>query len=40
MIKIRDLWKKYGTLQVMAGLNLDVQTGETLVILGPSGIGI
>ncbi len=39
MIKIRDLWKKYDTLQVMAGLNLDVQTGETLVILGPSGIG-
>jgi phospholipid/cholesterol/gamma-HCH transport system ATP-binding protein len=39
MIKIRDLWKRYGNLQVMAGLNLDVQTGETLVVLGPSGIG-
>lgn len=39
MIKIRDLWKRYDTLQVMAGLNLDVHTGETLVILGPSGIG-
>jgi phospholipid/cholesterol/gamma-HCH transport system ATP-binding protein len=39
MIKIQNLWKRYGNLQVMAGLNLDVQTGETLVILGPSGIG-
>lgn len=39
MIKIRNLWKRYGTLQVMAGLNLDIQEGETLVILGPSGVG-
>jgi phospholipid/cholesterol/gamma-HCH transport system ATP-binding protein len=39
MIKIRDLWKRFGKLQVLAGMNLDVQTGETLVILGQSGIG-
>lgn len=39
MIKIRDLWKKFGKLNVMAGMNLDVIDGETLVILGPSGIG-
>jgi phospholipid/cholesterol/gamma-HCH transport system ATP-binding protein len=39
MIKIRNLWKKFGKHQVMAGLDLDVKTGETLVILGPSGIG-
>ncbi len=39
MIKIQNLWKKFGTLQVMGGLNLEVKTGETLVILGPSGIG-
>ena len=39
MIKIRDLWKRFGKLQVLAGLNLDVLEGETLVILGPSGIG-
>ncbi len=39
MIKIRNLWKRFGSLQVMAGLDLDVETGETLVILGPSGIG-
>lgn len=39
MIKVRNLWKKFGSLQVMAGLNLDIQTGETLVVLGPSGIG-
>jgi phospholipid/cholesterol/gamma-HCH transport system ATP-binding protein len=39
MIKVRNLWKKFDALQVMAGLDLDVQTGETLVVLGPSGIG-
>ncbi len=39
MIKIRNLWKKYGKLQVLAGLDLDVKNGETLVILGRSGMG-
>ncbi len=39
MIKIRDLWKRFGKLQVLAGMNLDILEGETLVILGPSGIG-
>jgi len=39
MIKIQNLWKRYDKLQVLAGMDLEVKTGETLVILGPSGIG-
>lgn len=39
MISIRDLWKSYGKLEVLKGLNLDVLEGETLVILGRSGVG-
>lgn len=39
MISIKNLWKKFGKLQVLAGMDLDVKTGETLVILGPSGTG-
>lgn len=39
MIKIRNLWKRFDKLQVLAGMDLDVNTAETLVILGPSGIG-
>lgn len=39
MIKIHDLWKRYGSLQVLKGLNLDVFDGETVVILGRSGVG-
>ncbi len=38
-IKVRDLWKRYGSLQVLEGLDLDVYKGETLVILGRSGVG-
>lgn len=39
MIIVRDLWKKYGKLEVLKGLDLDILNGETLVILGRSGVG-
>lgn len=39
MILVRDLWKRYGKLEVLKGLNLEVKTGETVVILGRSGVG-
>ncbi len=39
MITIRGLSKSYDKLQVLNGLDLDVKTGETLVILGRSGVG-
>ncbi len=39
LIKVRDVYKSYGKLQVLKGLNLDVEEGETLVILGRSGVG-
>lgn len=39
IIKVRDLWKRYGNLEVLRGLNLDIIEGETLVILGRSGVG-
>lgn len=39
MIKVHDLWKSYGKLQVLKGLNLDIFDGETIVILGRSGVG-
>lgn len=39
MIVVRDLWKRYGKVEVLKGLNLDVNEGETLVILGRSGVG-
>ncbi|MDE3046387.1 MAG: ATP-binding cassette domain-containing protein [Verrucomicrobiota bacterium] len=39
MIRIRNLWKRYGSNDVLKGLNLDVNEGEILVILGRSGVG-
>jgi phospholipid/cholesterol/gamma-HCH transport system ATP-binding protein len=39
MIVIRNLHKKYNGLKVLQGLDLDILTGETLVILGRSGTG-
>jgi phospholipid/cholesterol/gamma-HCH transport system ATP-binding protein len=39
MIRIHNLWKKFGKTQVLSGLDLDINDGETVVVLGPSGIG-
>ncbi len=39
LITIRNLWKSYGELVVLKGLDLDIYEGETLVILGRSGVG-
>lgn len=39
MIHAQDLWKSYNGLQVLQGLCLDVYSGETVVILGRSGVG-
>ena len=39
MIRVKNLYKSYGEKAVLKGLNLEIQTGETLVILGRSGTG-
>lgn len=39
MIIVKRLSKAYGTLKVLKGLDLEVFDGETLVILGRSGVG-
>jgi phospholipid/cholesterol/gamma-HCH transport system ATP-binding protein len=39
MISIRGLSKRLGSKQVLLGLDLDIQKGETIVVLGPSGTG-
>ncbi len=39
MIEVRGLKKRLGRKQVLDGLDLDVEQGETVVVLGPSGTG-
>ncbi len=39
IINVHDLWKSYGKLEVLKGLSLSIDKGETVVILGRSGVG-
>jgi polar amino acid transport system ATP-binding protein len=39
MIRVQDLHKRFGTLSVLRGVNLEVTRGEVVVIIGPSGSG-
>jgi polar amino acid transport system ATP-binding protein len=39
LIVVRDLWKRFGTLEVLRGVTLDVDPGEVVVVIGPSGSG-
>ncbi|MCA9768390.1 MAG: ATP-binding cassette domain-containing protein [Gemmatimonadetes bacterium] len=39
MITIRDVAKRFGAQVVLDGVDLDVEEGETLALLGPSGTG-
>lgn len=39
IITVKDLWKSYNSVEVLKGLNLEIYKGETLVILGRSGVG-
>jgi phospholipid/cholesterol/gamma-HCH transport system ATP-binding protein len=39
MIRVQDLTTYYGDRRILDGVNLEVQAGETMVILGGSGTG-
>jgi ABC-2 type transport system ATP-binding protein len=39
VIRIRNLVKSYGSFQALAGLDLELETGEVLGFLGPNGAG-
>jgi phospholipid/cholesterol/gamma-HCH transport system ATP-binding protein len=39
MIEFRNLYKRFGDLEVLRGVDLLVREGETLALLGPSGTG-
>jgi phospholipid/cholesterol/gamma-HCH transport system ATP-binding protein len=39
MIEIRDVHKKLGSLEVLQGIDLTIQSGESIVIIGRSGSG-
>ena len=39
MIELIDVHKSFGSLEVLKGINLKIEEGEKLVIIGPSGSG-
>lgn len=39
MIKIQNITKSYGSLQVLKGIDLEINDGEIVSIVGPSGAG-
>lgn len=39
MIQLRNITKSFGSLQVLRGIDLDIQKGQVVSIVGPSGAG-
>lgn len=39
VIKVKDLYKQFGNLEVLKGINETIKKGEVVVIIGPSGSG-
>ena len=39
MIKLKNITKSFGSLQVLKGIDLEIAQGEIVSIVGPSGAG-
>lgn len=39
IVKVQDLHKRYGQEEVLKGISLEVEEGEVVIVVGPSGTG-
>nr|WP_055505469.1 amino acid ABC transporter ATP-binding protein [Nonomuraea pusilla] len=39
MVKAEQVWKSFGQLEVLKGIDLEVRNGEVVCVIGPSGSG-
>ncbi|HTR04838.1 MAG TPA: ABC transporter ATP-binding protein [Thermoanaerobaculia bacterium] len=39
IVEFKEVWKSYSGRDILAGVNLQIQRGEVLCVLGPSGTG-
>jgi ABC-2 type transport system ATP-binding protein len=38
-IRVRNLWKRYGSIEAVRGVNLEIRRGEIFGLIGPDGAG-
>ncbi|MGX9182236.1 sugar ABC transporter ATP-binding protein, partial [Mesorhizobium sp. BHbdii] len=38
-VAVRNIIKRYGSAQVIHGVNVDIADGEFVILVGPSGCG-
>lgn len=39
LLKVKDINKKYGEIEALRGIDLEIKKGEVVVVIGPSGCG-
>ena len=39
VLAVRDLHKRFGAVEVLKGIDLDIRRGEVVALIGPSGSG-
>lgn len=39
LLKVKNITKKYGEIEALKGIDLDIKKGEVVVVIGPSGCG-
>ena len=39
VLEMKDICKSFGSLQVLKGISLNVEKGEVVAVIGPSGGG-
>ena len=39
ILSVKNLYKKFGKLEVLKGIDIDIKKGDVVAVIGPSGCG-